>query len=245
MRITIFPLRLRSDSPYSESEELPSLSTSLGLEGSGPLSLSLSKSKSKSAKSPDEPPPPYISLLSSQPYVISPALDNKNGLPSTPRLSLPPAPPGSTKTDFQLTPDTLRYLGTTVKKFSEEIHSVTLAYRAAESRTALQEQELKRIRETCADLLDRIERMQGSRKAEMQEKAGRLKDAQVALMRRLDSVLNALTKKASPELSENETKWFEELGRMREEVVGAGRYDERSLVARTKLVCTWTFLSIE
>lgn len=87
--------------------------------------------------------------------------------------------------------------------------------------------------------------MQGSRKAEMQEKAGRLKDAQVALMRRLDSVLNALTKKASPELSENETKWFEELGRMREEVVGAGRYDERSLVARTKLVCTWTFLSIE
>ncbi|TFY82602.1 hypothetical protein EWM64_g1412 [Hericium alpestre] len=44
-----------------------------------------------------------------------------------------------------------------------------------------------------------------------------------------------LTKKANPELSEHETKWFDELKRIKQEALGAGRYDETSLTARTRL----------
>jgi nucleoporin NUP82 len=43
-------------------------------------------------------------------------------------------------------------------------------------------------------------------------------------------------RRASPELSENETKWFEELKRMKVEVFGSGRYDEESMRSRVKLV---------
>jgi len=39
-------------------------------------------------------------------------------------------------------------------------------------------------------------------------------------------------KRANPTLSDHETKWFGELGRMRQQVLGAGRYDEGSLMAR-------------
>jgi len=42
--------------------------------------------------------------------------------------------------------------------------------------------------------------------------------------------------RASPELSEYETKWFAELKRMQGEVVGAGKYDEGSLLARTRML---------
>lgn len=49
-------------------------------------------------------------------------------------------------------------------------------------------------------------------------------------------MLQSLMEKASPDLSEHETKWFEELKRMKEDIIGAGRYDEGSLVARTRLL---------
>jgi hypothetical protein len=55
------------------------------------------------------------------------------------------------------------------------------------------------------------------------------------LLSRLDRTLQGLMRKASPELSENESRWFEELKRMKNEVLGAGRYDEESLRARAKL----------
>jgi nucleoporin NUP82 len=49
-------------------------------------------------------------------------------------------------------------------------------------------------------------------------------------------MLRGLMDRASPDLSEYETKWFGELKRMQNEIVGAGRYDEGSLAARARLV---------
>ena len=48
--------------------------------------------------------------------------------------------------------------------------------------------------------------------------------------------VQGLMKKASPEMSEHEAKWLEELRRMKTEVAGAGKYDDQSLMAKTKLV---------
>jgi len=78
--------------------------------------------------------------------------------------------------------------------------------------------------------------IKGRRYAEANARVERVKETQKNLMARLDRVLQALVNKASPELSEHETRWFEELRRMKDEVVGVGRYDESSLVARSKLV---------
>lgn len=253
MRITVFPLHLRSESPYTaDISEATSLSASLSLS----TSLSGSKGKGKAIAGKentgdsadtyagaDDGPPPYISLLTPQPFTVPPALDKRIGLPSTPRLSLPPAPAFASSTtpgDFALTADTLRYLATTVKTVSDEIARVTIAQRDAATRSVVQQQEFTRMRSTCAMLVDRIAKLEAgtgaARDEPLQAKLERLVEAQGALMKRLDGVLGSLARRASPELSESETRWFEELGRMKEEVVGAGRYDERSLVARTKLV---------
>ena len=49
-------------------------------------------------------------------------------------------------------------------------------------------------------------------------------------------LLEALIKKASPDLNEHETRWFEELKRMKAQVMGVGRYDAESLKMRTRKV---------
>ncbi|KAH9939885.1 hypothetical protein B0H21DRAFT_28271 [Amylocystis lapponica] len=226
MRSSVFSLNLRSDSPYSSTSELPSSE-----EPSFSLSHSHSPSKSPPATAG---PPAYVSLLGTEPFTPPPVLNRASGLPSNPRLSLPPAP--SPKGDFQLTPDTLRYLGTTVERFMGQIHEVQLAHRAAQARSELQHQEFARQREKCREMLESIAQLTGTRQAQTRERVERLQEGQQALAARLERIMPALMAKASPELSEHETRWFEELRRMREEVVGAGKYDERSLVARAKLL---------
>ena len=146
-----------------------------------------------------------------------------------------PNNPNVTKGEFMITPDTLRYLGSVVEHFSAQIHDVQLAQRSAETRASLQEEEFKRQREKFGEILETARGLNTKGQAQIQRVA-RIQEAQRALFARLDRTLQGLMAKASPELSENETKWFEELRRMKEEVVGAGKYDDRSLVARAKLV---------
>ncbi|OBZ76188.1 Nucleoporin nup82 [Grifola frondosa] len=217
MRITVFPLKLQPDSPLSGPSELPVERKSV--------------SRSSNA-APESGPPAYVSLLSAEPFVVPPVLSRALGLPSNPRLSLPP----TSKGEFMLTPDTLRYLGTTVERFTDQIHEVQLAHRAAESRADLQQQEFKRQRDKCWEMIDIIERLNGPRCLETKARLTSVQEGQKALMVRLDRILQALMAKASPELSEHETKWFDELRRIKEEVVGASRFDDRSLVLRTKLL---------
>ena len=88
--------------------------------------------------------------------------------------------------------------------------------------------------------METMEKLKGPRNATSQEKLKRVQDGQRALLSRLDRILQLLMKKASPELSDHETRWFEELKRMKDEVAGNGRYDEWSLAARTSMVCEHT-----
>jgi nucleoporin NUP82 len=179
---------------------------------------------------PLEGPPAYISLLGDEPFVVPPVLSQPLGLPSTPRLS------NSSQGEFMLTPETMRYLGTTVETFTTQIHAVQLAYRGTEVRADLQRQEFKRQQEKCREMMELVEKLKGRRSGLTQYKLNALREAQKGLLKRLDRVLQALMEQASPELSEFETKWFQELKRMKEEVMGLKRFDDGSFAARTSSV---------
>ncbi|EIW61231.1 uncharacterized protein TRAVEDRAFT_56601 [Trametes versicolor FP-101664 SS1] len=236
MRMSVFPLNLRSESPYSpEPEPSPSVATPGSLPDLPPAPSHPGPSTApKALLAPPEAPPAYVSLLEEEPFKIPQAIARTTGLPPNPRLSLPNNP-AITKGEFMITPDTLRYLGTVVEHFSAQIHDVQLAHRAAEARASLQEQEFKRQRAKCAALLESARGLGGAEGAQ-RERLARVQETQRALLARLDRTLQGLMAKASPELSENETKWFEELRRMKAEVVGAGKFDDRALVARAKLL---------
>lgn len=135
-----------------------------------------------------------------------------------------------------LTPDTLRYIGQIVAQLTSQIHEVTLAYRATDTRAHLQKQELMRLSGKCQEMQALVARLEGPRRTAAEDRMKRVQEEQKVLLGRLDRMLQGLMERASPELSEHETKWFEELKRMKEEIVGNGRYDEGSLVARTRLV---------
>lgn len=216
MRLSSFPLNLRPDSPaplpttLPEPETVDSEDHLIALEG----------------------PPAYISLLGPEPYQVPPILSrSQSGLPINPRLSIP-----SNSKEFMLTPDSLRYLGTTVAKFSSQIHEIQLAFWSAQQRATLQKHEFLRQREKSAELVVAIQRLSEVRCKASKDRIARIQDTQKELLRRLDRTLQHLMLKASPVLSEHETKWFEELKRMKQDVAGSGRFDETSLVARTKMV---------
>ncbi|EMD40644.1 hypothetical protein CERSUDRAFT_148888 [Gelatoporia subvermispora B] len=220
LRVTVLPLNLRPDSPTLPSSELPPVSPT-----DSPTRASRHHTDAAEAR-------PYVSLLGSESFVLPPILASPSGLPHNALLSLP----ASARGEFQLTPDTLRFLASTAERLSTQKHEALLAHRTAEAREELQRQEFRRQQEKLRELLDRVTGLKDARQAKTQEKIRKAQEAQKTLLARMDRTLRALMEKASPELSEHETKWFEELRRMKEEVVGAGRYDERSLVTRTNLL---------
>lgn len=122
-------------------------------------------------------------------------------------------------------------------EITSQIQEIQLAYWAAENRTMLQRQELAKVSAKCREMQAVVERLKGPARVAGEARWERIQNEQKVLLRRLDRMLQGLMEKASPELSENETKWFEELKRMSEEISGSGKYDEGSLVARTRLVC--------
>lgn len=218
MRMTVLPLILESD---TIQENLAS-----SMAGTSNLDASTSTPAT-------DGPPAYVSLLTER-YTPPPILSRPNGLPSNPILAVPP--PNTPKGDFNLTPDTLRYLGTIVERFTGQSREVLLAAQTADMRAQLQRREFARQQAKARELLQRVDALKGARQAATRAKLEAVRDAQKALMARVDKILGAMMRNASPEVSEHERKWFEELKRMRDEVVGRGRYDQESLAARTSLV---------
>jgi nucleoporin NUP82 len=214
MRVVTFPLVL-------ESESLPT--------GSEESLAELAAETLTSEKPPADGPPAYVSLLS-DPYTPPSTLTGTSGLPSNARLAIP------TKGEFELTPDTLRYLASTVERLTNQMHEIQLAYGKAEMRARLQEQEFRRQQEKSRELLDMNDTLHGSRQEKTKQKLSEVQTKQQDLLTRTNRVLRAMMKSASPELSEHETKWFEELKRLQREIKGATRYDQESLSGRSSQV---------
>jgi len=216
MRLTVFPLNLRSETPYPVASE-----------------FSAQTDKTPSPKLlPAPEPAPYDNLLSSESYSIPPILANPKGLPAYARLSLPP----NANAELMVTPDTLRYLGKVAEHITSQIRDVVLAHRVAETRAQLQIQELQRQRQRVKAVLDKVAQLKGERHDRTAKKVEELQASQKAIMARADALLQSMVQKASPKLSENEANWFEELSRMKAEVMGVGKYDDRSFAARSKLL---------
>lgn len=222
MRITSFPLNLQAESPHAPSGH--SLPPDKDDERFNQKSLWLT---------PLEGPPAYISLLQKTPFMPASALNRSSGLPKLPQLSLPKGGDGG----FVLTPDTLRYLGEVGRELANQSTAVKLAVKQADERVKLQQQELYRMSQKASQMNTLIEQLKVHRRATNEARLATIQAKQKALLTRLDRVLQEMMERASPGISENETKWFEELGRMKAEVMGFGRYDDQSLVARTRLVC--------
>lgn len=220
MRIKVLPLTLQTEPQISPIQELAK------------NKIPIPKSSLLLFDSDDVPA--YLSLLEDEPYEVPPLLARSSGLPSNPLLSLPR--PEGTIGEFRLTPDSLRFLAATVESLAGQIHDITVEYRSSDLRAQLQKQELLRQQQKCKEIFDLINSLRGERQAATKEKVAKLQETQRALLAREDRILASLMKKASPELSESETKWFQELKRMRAEIKGSTRYDQESLSARTNLV---------
>ncbi|KAG6880302.1 hypothetical protein C0992_000079 [Termitomyces sp. T32_za158] len=223
MRITSFPLNLRAESPHAPSSH--SLPPDKDSERFNQKSLWLT---------PLEGPPAYVSLLQKTPYMPAPALDRSSGLPKLPQLSLPKTTGGDR--GFVLTPDTLRYLGEVGRALANQSTAIKLAVKQADERVKLQQQELYRMAQKAGQMNVLVEQLKVHRRAASEARLAGIQAKQKALLARLDRVLQEMMERASPGISENETKWFEELGRMKAEVMGFARYDDQSLVSRTRLL---------
>jgi len=215
MRITSFPLNLRSE-PFPPKVVNDSATSQSGSKNAWLI--------------PVDDIPTYVSLLGTEVYRPPAIVTSSSGLPSQPKLSAP----GSK--EFLLTPDTLRFIGTTVGQITTQIRELEIAYQEAIARVKIQNQELQRQSAKCKDMEKVVERLKGPGRVTDEGRLSEIQDEQKNLLARLDRLLQALMKKASPELSEHEKKWFEELKRMKVDVLGSGKYDEDSLVARTRLV---------
>jgi len=128
----------------------------------------------------------------------------------------------------------MRYLGQTVEHLRAQIDSVKYANAMAEAQVQIQTSEFHRQVRQVQQVLVMLEMSRTKRYSAWKERIERVRKTQDELLERLDRMLRVYMRNVAPELSEQEAKWFEELKRMKAEVLGQGRYDEQSLRARTK-----------
>jgi nucleoporin NUP82 len=221
MRIISVPLNLRA-------EPLDSKSNVFRLEDTD---SSTEKSKWLSCV---DGPSTHASVLSAEPFVPPSLTVRLSELSTSSKPLLPQVPSGSK--ELTLTPDTLRFLGTSVAQITSQSREVILACQVVTRRMYLQQYELPMLTKKCQEMESILEKVQGPGRASIEERFTKVQEEQKLLLARLDRLLQSLMEKASPELSEHEAKWFEELKRMKESVLGRGKYDEDSLVCRTRLV---------
>ncbi|KAF8450379.1 hypothetical protein L210DRAFT_956699 [Boletus edulis BED1] len=234
-RIASFPLNLRTT--YSNTVTLSSSEPSIS-------SITVPPSTEFTAPATFVPndlltplngPPAYISLLGTEPFAPPAIL--------TRPTSLPRVVPGTSAREFTLTPDTLRFLAMQVASITAHIRTVLVAHSNVEERVEVQEAEFTRMQEKCGEMLrliglmkERLKNIQGEKEEGITGRVERMRERHKELMGRADRILQVLMNRASPELSECETKWFGELARMKAEVIGSGKFDEGSLKARTALL---------
>ena len=228
MRIISVPLSLRAEPLHCKSKVFR-------LED-----IDSSTEKSKWLSSIDGPST-HTSILGAEPF-IPPSLTCRFSDLSTSQKLLPQVPSGSK--ELTLTPDTLRFLGTSVAQITSQSREVILACQVITRRMQLQQLELPRLTEKCYEMESILEKIQGPGRASSEIRLAKVQEEQKLLLARLDRLLQSLMEKASPELSEHEAKWFEELKRMKDGVLGRGKYDEDSLVCRTRLVSSAPWSSL-
>lgn len=229
MRVVVLPLTPQADISLvhkpKQTPTTPQKALSITLKGQLPPT-----STPPSTTALDKPKA-WLSSSEFDPYTIPPIFSQPLGLPTNPRLAFPAS---QSKSEFALTPETMRYLGQTVEHLRAQIDSVKYANAMAEAQVQIQNSEFHRQVRQVQQILMMLELSRTRRCSAWKERVERVRKTQDELLERLDRMLRVYMRNVAPELSEQETKWFEELKRMKAEVLGQGRYDEQSLRARTK-----------
>ena len=232
MRVVVLPLTPQTDVPFVQKSKsaptTPQKTLAIDFGGKHP------STPTPSATDADKPKA-WLSSSEFDPYTVPPIFSQPLGLPTNPRLALPAS---QSRSEFVLTPDTMRYLGQTVEHFRAQIDSVKCANAIAEAQVQLQTMEFHRQVHQVQRILLTLEVSRTKRCAGWKERTERVRKTQDEILERLDRTLRIYMGKVAPELSEQESKWFDELKRMQAEVLGQGKYDEQSLRVRTKLVST-------
>ena len=183
----------------------------------------------------------YVSLLTKQPFTVP-------NFPSRQVTVSIAAPRSLTSMAQPITPEMLRVLGKRVEGFRSEMRDVTRATGLLQDRIALQEKEMERQLNKLVELVGLINALKSPESSSSfgtsntsEERLEKVVSTQKSLLTRLDRVLQRLMDSYSPKLSEFESKWFAELGRMDREVNGVKGLDGedaegRSLKSRADLV---------
>lgn len=183
---------------------------------------------------PTSGPPAYVSLLVAEPFSVPSILSRPFGPSTISNIPLPRSQ--STREEIRLTPESLRYLANVQARLASEAHEVLLACHKLRQRADLQRHEYERLQKKAADIVEWTKSLLGPRKDQLKERLKTIQTEQSKLLGRMDRLLHALVRQASPGLNEHETRWFEELRRMKAQVLGIGRYDPDSLRMRIKQV---------
>lgn len=251
MRLSVLKLDVRTD--LDDDVQVNRLSESASASTSNPRLLTNSSMGQQPTPEAATTTTTYMSILAHEPYKPPPILSGQ--VPLAPKLSLPP---NSSSKEFTLTPDTLRFLLNTVSQLSYRIREVCAAQRDAEARVTMQGQEVGRMCEKVREIEGRIGRLRamsssssasssasappekgGPTAAGGGERIAKIKLDQEKLLERTEGLLSAMMRKASPEISEYEKEWFDELKRMRVKVGGmkgahsGGAYETLSARVRT------------
>jgi nucleoporin NUP82 len=219
MRLVTFPLNLRAEPTEPVAEGDTTIPETVRAETS-------------TAK--EFPETNYANYISANPFKLPAILQRPVGFASIKDIPLPRS--HSVKSELVITPETLRYLKAVAERLCSEKHEAVLALSELKARLGNHTQEVAKQMAHCQEIIGRTSALIGPRKLEIEAKLKRLQNEQQALLHRMDRVLQALINKASPELNEHETKWFEELRRMKSQVLGVGRYDQTSLKIRVQQV---------
>ncbi|KIY73757.1 hypothetical protein CYLTODRAFT_193304 [Cylindrobasidium torrendii FP15055 ss-10] len=224
MRVVPLTLNLRTEASSLAPISTPGAAYPATPEPTGSASTPSTIIKQKWLK-PVDGPKPYVSLIS-EPFKI-PAVLSRHGLPSNEVLALPK--PSNPSQPFMLTPETLRYLATVVTKLQSQIRDVELGSEETMNRMRLQRGEMARLCDKARELQGRVDALRNKKRQETEERVKNIREGHAALMAKANRTLQSMIDNASPELSEEEKKWFDELKRIKRDVEGASKHDELAL----------------
>ncbi|KAG8965932.1 hypothetical protein FRC03_012768 [Tulasnella sp. 419] len=172
-------------------------------------------------------PPAYISLLTSVPFTV-PNLNKYLSRTAIPR----------SQSNRFMTPDTLRFLGQQAESTQTKTGELENLVAQVSSRVDLQKRELDRQMATVKTVQELLQKLKnrGAEGGDLNRRVESVVKRQKELVERVGKVLQALMDSYSPTLSEFEVKWFKELNRMKDQVIGSGVGDSECLKGRVATV---------
>lgn len=225
----------------------------VGIELSLRVDLSLLPSQASHQTTPTRPtleplvtkgvsaePPAYLSLLDS-PFQIPAILSSTASCIKSTRLVIKTPNPDPTSSTLVITPETLRFMGTTVTSFRHALRDLVQGADQVQCRLELEMKELSRQLSKLNELNLLAEDLRKSTRSSasaglnrsgndptslagrggiLTTRLSKVEMDQRVLLERTDRVLQRLIEGHEPVLSSFEKKWFDELERVEREVAG-------------------------